>query len=304
VSEDWKENAERVQLALRGARFGYKWIRIPCPFCEDLGHRDRKRSLGVKAADGGWHCFRCQTSGKLEEAPDPRMAEMGVEEKDPDEVTIYDPPESFELLGVEPGLSALTFEDAHKYMKSRGVSKSMMRKLEIGACDDGWYAGRIVVPLITSDHRGWLGFVARLWVPKPSRNAQGRAALPYLYPKDMPRGRFFFNHDATLVESDDPVLITEGVFDALPYYPHASAVWGKPSHMQLDALARSKRPVAMCLDGDAWQESWIAAQRLRFDGVRAGYVKLPPGEDPASLARSRGTEWLMREARACIDRRM
>lgn len=260
--------------------------------------------MGVNAASGVIHCFRCQTSGKLAEPPDPRAAALAAEsEKEPDEIQIYDPPQSFTLLGEEPGLTSLTFEEARAYLKSRRVTKKMMRQLEIGACDEGEYAGRIVVPLLTSDHRGWLGFVARLWVPKASRHAQGRNALPYLYPADMPRGRFFFNHDATLEESDDPVLVVEGAFDALPYFPHASACWGKPSHMQIEALANARRPVAFCLDGDAWQESWIAAQRLRFRGRRAGFVKIPAGEDPSSMAKT-DPEWLLREARACIDRRM
>lgn len=299
---DWRENAERVERALRGARFGYRWIRVACPFCEDLGHRDRKRSLGVKAADGGWHCFRCQTSGKLAEPPDPRMAQMEADQpKDPDEITFYDPPESFTLLADD---KSLTFEQARSYLKGRLVTRRLQRAIGIGACDEGDYRGRIVVPCMTSDHRGWLGFVSRLWIPKPSKHAQGWDALVYRYPPDMPRGRFFFNHDATLEESDDPVLVVEGAFDALPYYPHASAVWGKPSHMQVEALTRSKRPVALCLDGDAWQQSWITAQKLRFEGVRAGFVKLPPGEDPASLAKSRGPEWLLKEAKDCIDRRM
>lgn len=304
MSDDWKENAERVEQAMRGARFGYRWIRISCPFCEDLGHTDRKRSLGVKAADGGWHCFRCQTSGKLAEPPDPRWAELEAEKKDDDEPAIFDPPESFTLLGSGEGARALVFEEARLYLKSRMVKKRIQRLLEIGACDSGDYAGRIVVPCMTSDHRGWLGYVARLWVPKAGRYAQGWDALPYRYPKDMPRGRFFFNHDATLEESDDPVLVVEGAFDALPYFPHASAVWGKPSHMQLEALKNAKRPVVFCLDGDAWREAWIAAQQLRFEGSRASFVKLPPGEDPASLARKRGIDWLLDEARKSLDRRL
>lgn len=292
-----KDNSERLERALRGARLNQAWIRIPCPFCEDAGHEDRKRSMGVNAASGGFNCFRCGTSGKMLEPPNP---EMGSADSEPTEtpVVLFDPPAEFVPLGYGDGATAMCFQDARSYLKGRGVARrSLVERLEIGACDEGFWSGRILVPLLTSDHEGWLGWTSRLWVDKPSPKATGFHAMKYLYPKGMPRGMFLYNHDALNVETDEPLLVVEGVFDALPLWPNAVAVLGKPSHMQVDALLTARRPIAVVLDGDAWVEGQMLAARLRFDGKRAGHVHLAPGQDPDEIDR----EQLTALARACID---
>ena len=67
--------------------------------------------------------------------------------------------------------------------------------------------------------------------------------------------------------------------------------------VQVEALKLAKRPVAIMLDGDAWEESWILAARLRFEGCRAGFVKLPPRTDPDEVP----LDWARNEARRCIN---
>jgi len=291
-----KDNSERIELALRGARLNQAWIRIPCPFCADTGHEDRKRSMGVNAASGGYNCFRCGTSGRMMEPPNPELGVVDAPSEEP-QVVLFDPPAEFVPLGHGEGATALCFENARSYLKTRGATRKLAEHLEIGACDDGFWAGRVLVPLLTSDHAGWLGWTSRLWVDKPSPRATGFHAMKYLYPKGMPRGAFLYNHDAIHVETDEPLIVVEGVFDALPLYPNAVAVLGKPSHMQVDALLTARRPIAVVLDGDAWIEGQMLAARLRFDGKRAGHVHLAPGQDPDEI----GREELMAQARACID---
>ena len=66
----------------------------------------------------------------------------------------------------------------------------------------------------------------------------------------------------------------------------------------LEAMKQAKRPIAIVPDGDAWQDGWILAARLRFLGLRAGYVRLPPKMDPDEVDR----DWLLAESAACIDR--
>ena len=71
--------------------------------------------------------------------------------------------------------------------------------------------------------------------------------------------------------------------DALPHWPHAVAVLGKPSEAHLGLLAAAKRPVVMCLDADAWRTGVGVMQRLRLRGVEAHYLELPPGRDPGEM---------------------
>jgi DNA primase len=122
--------------------------------------------------------------------------------------------------------------------------------------------------------------------------------MTYLYPKGTQRGRLLYNHDALSVETDIPLMIVEGVFDTFPFWPHAAAVLGKPSHLQVAALIQAKRPIAVVLDGDAHDESLALSLRLQFEGVRAGCVKLPPRKDPDEMNK----EDLLRAARECIGK--
>jgi hypothetical protein len=280
----------QVEDALRGARFGREWIRISCPFCADDGHVDRKLSLGVSASTGYYHCHRCATKGRLENAPDPTAEEYRPEAK-VERVVVEPPPEYAALCSP-----ALSIDPARDYMKARGLgARELWRKYQIGAAADGFWAGRVIIPMLAHDNDDWLGWIARLWC-KSAPNAEGRHAMKYLYPRGMPRGQTFWNHRALFLDTDDPVMIVEGVFDALPHGDNAVACLGKPSHAQVDWLSETKRPIAVVLDGDAWGESWALAAKLRFNGQRAGTVRLPPKTDPNTIDPAR----LLDAARKCI----
>src|SRR5262249_30190976 len=95
-----------------------------------------------------------------------------------------------------------------------------------------------------------------------------------------------------------PLLLVEGVFDALPHWPHAAAFLGKPTGAHLAALDKHRgRPIVVILDGDAWEQGWAVAQRVRALGVPSiASVKLPAGFDPGELP----TSWLMARARESL----
>jgi hypothetical protein len=89
-----------------------------------------------------------------------------------------------------------------------------------------------------------------------------------------------YNHKALHLEADGPAMVVEGVFDALPYWPNAAAMLGKPSIWQVQAMSCSSRPVVVVMDGDAHEEGWALAQVLRFNGIDAKALRLPPKTDP------------------------
>jgi DNA primase len=159
-------------------------------------------------------------------------------------------------------------------MRSRGLGEDIWEKAQIGVCLEGQQAGRIVVPVLAPDGL-WVGWVARIWTKK--------GHLPYVYPRGMQRGSVLYNQAALLVKTEKPVLVVEGVFDSLAYWPDSVAVLGKPSGPQVDALVASKRPVAVVLDGDAHDEGTALAGILQIEGQRAGDVWLPPGKDPDEI---------------------
>lgn len=263
------------------------WWRANCPFCPLLlGKTDKKRAWSVNILTGGWHCFRCGTSGKLDlTGPEVETARDRV----PVEETIaMRPPPGFVSLMSAEGRGSLSLAPARTYLMGRGLGPDRWAATGIGACSTGRYSDRVIVPVLADDDETWLGWVGRVWVKK--------AEVPYLYPPGMKRGEILYNHRALHVETDDPVYVVEGVFDSLALWPRAVALLGKPSGMQVEALVNARRPVVVVLDGDAHEEGWALAMKLRFNGQRAGNVRLPPRIDPDEVPAT----WLIEEARRSL----
>jgi Toprim-like len=262
------------------------WVRANCPWCEDrIGKPDRKQCLGFNAISGRWHCFRCGIGGRTD--VDEEQVLLFDEEAIKAERVVMEPPESFMPLYEEPGWSSWEGHVPRAYLRGRGIDDDLGFDAGIGACYEGRAKKRVVVPIFAADQKTWMGWSGRAWFPG--------ARQKYLYPTGMDREALLYKHDALLIESDDPVFVVEGVFDALAFWPDAVAVLGKPSEGQIEALIVAKRPVVVALDGDAWREGDALALRLRFEGQRAGALRLPPGKDPDEMV-----DWVRAEGRKSL----
>lgn len=282
-----REKAEMVQRLIRNARHSMTgWARANCPFCPTLlGKIDHKAALAINMANGAFVCFRCGTTGRMKEGDfTPEQTTFSLEDIE----AAMRPPDGFMPLFREPGLSSLAAQEGRDYLRSRGLPDEVCAKAGIGACVSGKYEGRVIVPIFSPD-AAWLGWVGRVWFKQADR--------AYVYPRGMKRAELLYNHAALLEESDTPVLVVEGVFDALAHWPNAVAVLGKPSEQQIYALASARRPVVAVLDGDAWREGWALAARLRIEGQRSGSVRLPPRLDPDEVP----VQWLWENARRSLD---
>lgn len=265
-----EERAELVLRAVAGSKASPSgWARGQCPFCPStVGKVDRRGSFSVREDVGAYFCFRCGSSGRVDLPGGPREF-VGAAKPVP---VAMKPPPGWASLSSSVGLGSEALRPARDYLDERGISRDRWAEAEIGACATGRFGGRVVVPVLTQDGAAWLGFVGRTWVK--------RAEVPYLYPSGMARGQVLYNHSALHEETDEPVMVVEGVFDTLALWPHSVAVLGKPSDDQVEALVLAKRPVAVVLDGDAHEEGQALAWRLQFAGARAGSVRLPPKMDP------------------------
>lgn len=267
---------------------GGAWRRGVCRAClHRTGKADRRGSFSVHVGSGFFHCFKCGVRGRLD-------GYEGWEPTDEEEAAALaareasrKPPEGYEELARGSAAEAFAYRKARAYLEGRGLTdRRVWREAHVGATLEGQYAKRVIVPLLTPDGE-WAGYVARDWT--------GNARIPYLYPENMDRQQLY-NHRALLEPSERPVLVVEGVMDALALWPDAVAVLGKPSDPQVWALADCGRPVAVCLDGDAWREGEELAMRLQLEGQRAGNVRLPPKKDPDEVER----QWLLEEARRAV----
>lgn len=285
-------DAELAETALATARRSNDgWWRANCPYClVETGKPDRRQSLGLKPLIRFFSCFKCGARGRLREVPDDVLVQEAREaaargEKPP---TIIKPPPGFEPIGGE-AWDSIFLEVPRRYLERRGITREIARGAQLGVVCEGSWRSRIIVPVLDVDDRTWLGYSARDWT--------GKAELRYRYPRGMSRGHLLYNWSALYVETDVPLIFTEGVFDALPYWPDCAAGLGKPGDYHRRLLADACRPIAVCLDGDAWEEGWALSEYLRLSGRHAGFVQLPPGADPNTVDPS----WLREEARKCLE---
>lgn len=247
---------------------GGEYRRGICLACVRLtGKEDRRGSFSFNTKTGWYKCFKCAVNGRVD-----GFDEENYEDTPEEERPVMRPPDGFHELTRGDGVGATVLDAARDYLRGRGLrDERLWHSTHLGACTEGFYGGRVVVPVLSPDD-AWLGFVARDWTKQ--------AQAPYLYPKGMERRDILYNHRALLVGNETPVFVVEGVMDALALWPDAVAVLGKPSDPQVWALADAARPVVVCLDGDAWREGEQLALRLQLEGQRAGNVILPPKTDP------------------------
>lgn len=283
---------EIAETALADARRSAGgWWRANCGYCLiETGKPDRRQSLGIKPAIAFFMCFKCGVRGRLRDVPDDvlvleaKLAKLRGDAPPPTK----EPPPGFEPIWDHEAWTSIFLETPRDYLLSRGVSRECAQEAQIGVCAQGKLAERIVVPVLDVDQRTWLGYSARDWTNKQDPR--------YRYPRGMARGVLLYNWAALYEVTDVPLILVEGVFDALPYWPDASASLGKPGDYHRRLLLGATRPIAVCLDGDAWEEGWALAQYLQLNDRRAGAVKLPPGSDPNTVDHG----WLREEARRCV----
>ncbi len=269
--------ANIVLEAIEGRRVNASgWSRAHCPICEiRLGSSGRTLDLAVNVTIGYFRCWRCLPKGGwLRETGDREWVLAA-----PPELPAVELPPFFVSVAemMANPFSQAQYAHAIDYLANvRGLEERTCREAGIGYCADGRYAQRVIIP-VTQGTRcvGWLG-----------RDISGRR-FRYANNDGMARQFMLFNENALGEDTVRPIILVEGVFDALPYWPDAVAFLGKPSEHQLELLlGGTERPIVVALDGNAWLEGWGVAAKLRMAGIPASFLKVPPGKDPGTVDRA------------------
>lgn len=258
-----------VREALTRARVNSRgFARVQCPFCETrTGKRDKGAALSVNTKTGFFRCWKCAVAGRVRSERVSRLADTFDDANQTQVPEIIELPEHFIELASS---DLLALERARKMLRDRGCPDALWGPLGLGVCLRGKQRDRLVVPITDAlgRRKGWVARTLTNAIPK------------YVNSPGMQRGKLLFNHRAVYEARRIPLLVVEGVFDAFPHFPDVVAVLGKPTEDQIQELLQTQRPVAVCLDGDAVDESWALAERLRFEGKQAGYIRLTPRTDP------------------------
>lgn len=257
-----------------------------CPFC---GHH--KKKLSVNFAIGAFKCWVCDTRGKniyrivrkfgtyqqrqkyleLQGRLDLSEFENIFKEINEEAVEqIVDLPKEFVSLANRylPASS----KRAIGYLNSRGISKRDIQLWKIGYCPQGRYGGRVIIPSFNSG--GDINyFISRSYVGHQRKYLNPSAS------KD-----FIFNE--LYIDWDEPVILVEGVFDAIVAGTNAIPILGstlRPQSKLFQALAINDTPVYMALDEDAEKKAGQMIKNMLQYNMEVFKIDTSTVEDVGSM---------------------
>ena len=171
-----------------------------------------------------------------------------------------------------------SYAKAMKYLKNRGIESYDIERYDIGYCDKGDYAGRIIVPSYNVDNK--LNYFI-------ARDFTGHAYLKYKNPPVSKDVVVFENQ----IDFSEPIILCEGVFDAMAIRRNAIALLGKniPSKLKVRLVEHNVKQVTVVLDEDAFKNALTLSESLMNEDVSVKLVKMG-NNDAADLGFSKITE--------------
>lgn len=259
-------------------------ISFNCPVCDDGRN---KHNLEVNYIDNVYKCWSCGDSEGTH-GPLGRIFDKYGNKKQKKLYQVFKPetvvkrekkkktlklPEGFTLFKDSSTVYPVR-RQAINYLHNRGISDYMIEKYQIGFCDRGDHAGRIVVP--SYDSKGELNYyIARSW------NPMSRAK--YKNPEAEKDKIIFWEN---LIDWNKDIFLVEGAFDGL-FLDNAIPMLGKHmSELLFDTIyKKAKGDIIICLDADAWENAVKLYHELHGGELwgRIKLVKLPDEKDIADL---------------------
>ena len=262
-----------------------------CPVCK---HHNPKLIVNIKS--GQYNCWTCHppTKGrtpvsllkKIGAAVDKQIEMKSyfagdntkVESAKPDKVQI--PQEFISLANPDSSLEA---RHAIAYLKKRAIGLKDIIKYNIGYCKDGRYRNRIIVPAY--DKSGDINyFIARSFEAEPRRK--------YDAPSCNKTEIIGFEY---LINWQIPVILCEGIFDAIAIKRNAIPLFGKtiPKSLMLKLVESEVKTVYLALDKDALKEALSYSHELLNHGKEVYLIELD-GKDPSEIGFENMTKLLHR----------
>ena len=255
-----------------------------------------KRKLQINIQTQKWHCWVSNTGGRnlfqlfkkvnasreqfnelVELVGEPKYSRVKKQDKK-DLVRLPD-----EYKPLWNGGDGIVKRHALTYMYKRGFTDDDILKHNIGYCDEGKYSNRIIIPSYDSD--GQLNFfVGRDFY---------KSKLKYLNSftsKDVIGFDLFINWD-------EPIILCEGVFDAMSFKRNAIPLFGKTMSKRLHKkiLQQKVKKVFLALDDDAQLDAMKISEKLMNEGIDVRKIDLKNG-DPNDIGFKKLTKMLSETA--------
>ena len=252
-----------------------------CPFCN---HKKPKLEINFNTNDKGenpWECWVCETRGRTIRS---LLKQLKISGPQAQEVLQYikkgeqveyqiekaiELPKEFQPLYLAPTTS-FSANIARKYLYDRGITDNDILKHNIGYCIAGEFSDRIIIP--SYDQNNQLNFyVARSF---------NRSYTKYKNPEASKDIIVFEN----LINWNQPIIICEGVFDAMAIRRNAIPILGKNiSKSLLKKIVTSKvKEIYIALDRDALKKAVKFCEQFISMGKKVYLVDMDE-KDPSEM---------------------
>ena len=167
-------------------------------------------------------------------------------------------------------MKSLYRSHALKFLTDRGITEYDIKKYKIGFCEDGLYQHRIIVPSHSEDEtinyfvgRSYMGSGMKYKNPNVSKDVIG-----------------FDYHIAW----SKPIILCEGVFDAIAIKRNAIPLFGKtiPKSLKKKIYEKKVKKIYILLDKDAISDAIKITDDLMKNGIDVYFVSLSE-EDPSDM---------------------
>ena len=252
-----------------------------CPFCN---HRKPKLEINMHTTEEGknfWECWVCQTRGQSIRS---LLKQLSTPKDQAGEILKYLPKGSYiEYTGLSIVEIPKEFQPLYlassesyvanmvkKYLYERGLTNNDFIKYSIGYCTTGDYGGRVVIPSYSGSNQLNF-FVARTY---------DGSYFKYKNPEASKDIIFFEN----LINWEQPIILCEGVFDAMAIKRNAIPILGKSISTSLyKRIITSKvKDIYIALDTDAKVRALEIGEKFLNQGKRVFLIDLPD-KDPSEM---------------------
>ena len=243
-----------------------------------------KPKLQVNIQTGKWHCWVSNQGGhnlyqlfkkvgagyqdfKL---LNQLLGETSFYQKDTDKKSeVIQLPQEMKLLSDKKDTSIIK-EHALRFLRKRGITSEDIKRYNLGYCSEGVYQNRIIIP--SYDSIGKLNyFVGRDFYA---------STLKYKNPP-IPKDVIGFD---LYVNWSLPIILVEGVFDAMSIKNNSIPLFGKTILPKLygKIIENKVKDIFIILDSDAFDDAIQITEKFVNEGISVNFVKLD-GKDTNDL---------------------